>query len=75
MATISANGGAERYWRNSTGARLVLCRNGKLLVQLHGTAKWKVSELPRADLAWREDTTPAASAAVTRTTRQAGRRR
>ena len=31
MATLSSNGGVERYWRSSTRdrSRLALCRNGQ----------------------------------------------
>lgn len=46
MATISANGGAERYWRAADGTRLVLCRNGRFLIKDIGQ-RWRE---PRLDI-------------------------
>lgn len=80
MATISSNGGAERYWRNATTEiRLVLCRNGRFLINRGGRG-WRLARETYTvagitqDAAWRSETGPAASAAVTRTTREARRR-
>lgn len=77
-ATITANGGAERYWHNSIdGTRLVLCRNGKLLLQARRSAPWHFTRLRLPDVAaepaWRTDTRAAASAGVTWTSRRARR--
>jgi len=74
MPTISANGGAERYWRHRwTGARLVLCRNGRLLMLPSGKRSWVSVGAMEIDSAWRADTSPRASASVTRTHRIARR--
>jgi phage-related protein len=41
MPAISANGGAERYWWHMpTGMRLVLCRNGRFLVNRGCANQW-----------------------------------
>jgi hypothetical protein len=74
VPTISANGGAERYWRGRGGARLVLCRNGRLLLREAGKRWWQDASLITVeeiagDKAWRVDTSPRASASVTRTHR------
>jgi hypothetical protein len=79
MTTISANGGAERYWRGPGNSRLVLCRNGRLLRREAGKRWWQdagritVDEIA-GDKAWRADTSARASASVTRTHRIARRR-
>ena len=77
MATISANGGAERYWRHEpTGTRACLCRNGRLLI-FQGRwrfAKSTTLETIERDSRWQPDTRPVISAAVTRTSREALRR-
>ena len=77
MATISANGGAARYWKHAqTGRRLVLCRNGRILIH---RGRWRFDreitlEMIERDVRWQPDTRPILSAAVTRTTREALRR-
>jgi hypothetical protein len=76
MATITANGGAERFWRNSrNGSRVALCRNGRLLINPGGASRWKRTNIALADLTersgWREDNGSSAKAAVTKTTRGA----
>jgi hypothetical protein len=77
MATISANGGAERYWRASDGARLVLCRNGQFLIKEGG--RWRVADAAITmvalyhDKRWQADTGSRASASVTRTQRMSRR--
>lgn len=72
MPTISANGGAERYWRSDDGTRLVLCRNGRLLIRAPGR-RWREIVLPIEHIGssafWRADTGSRASASVTRTQR------
>lgn len=80
MATIRANGGAERYWRHATtGTRLVLCRNGEFLINPGGASRWVFAKEPytlemiERDPRWQADTRPTISAAVTRTTREARR--
>lgn len=78
MPTISANGGAERYWRHRvSGARLVLCRNGHFLFLPSGKRSWvacgPMDDEMAKDGAWRADTSPRASASVTRTHRIARR--
>ena len=40
MTTISANGGAERYWRAADGRRMVLCRTGRFLIKDIGQ-RWR----------------------------------
>jgi hypothetical protein len=78
--SISANGGAERYWRHNNGTRACLCRNGVILIRRKGTG-WK---LPPADCKnaleqiltnahWQADTRAVVRAATTRTSRQARR--
>jgi hypothetical protein len=74
MATMSANGGAERFWRNiRNGSRIVLCRNGQLLINPGGHDGWKRSTTEREALTeargWVPDESAAAKAAITRTTR------
>ena len=74
MATMKANGGAERFWRNSrNGSRVVLCRNGKLLINPGGQNGGKHSSLKLEDLTerdgWFGDSGTSAKAAVTKTTR------
>lgn len=77
MAAISANGGVERYWRHAqTGRRLVLCRNGRILIH---RGRWRIErdmtlEAIERDARWQQDTRPVLSAAITRTTREAMRR-
>lgn len=78
LATISGNGGAERYWRHADGRRLVLCRNGEMLVQVARGGRWHAiaSKPPISALSyekWELDAGQAARAAVTRTGRQARR--
>lgn len=76
MATIMANGGAERFWKHEpTGTRAVLCRNGKLLIH---RGRWRrpretTREEIERDPAWQTDTSTTARAGVTRTTRAARR--
>ena len=77
-ATITADGGAVRYWRNAIdGTRLVLCRNGKLLLQARRNAPWHHTKLRlpevAAEPAWQTDARAAARAAVTWTSRRARR--
>lgn len=77
-ATISAHGGAVRYWRASDGARLVLCRNGKFLMRPKGGA-WRVADARLTQILldddrWQSDTSVRARASVTRTGRDARRR-
>lgn len=78
MPTISANGGAERYWRAADGARLVLCRNGQFLIKDTGQ-RWRVADAAISmvalyqDKRWRADTGSRASASVTRTQRMSRR--
>jgi hypothetical protein len=81
MAAISANGGAERYWRHAaTGTRLVLCRNGEFLINPGGGSRWVLAREPytlesvERDRRWQPDTRPVVRAAVTRTSREALRR-
>jgi hypothetical protein len=69
MPTISANGGAERYWRGPGNARLVLCRNGRLLLREAGKRWWIEAGNVTIDATWQPDTSPRASASVTRTHR------
>jgi hypothetical protein len=69
VPTISANGGAERYWRGRGGERLVLCRNGRFLLQLAGSRWWIKAGEVTIDATWQPDTSPRASASVTRTHR------
>lgn len=76
--TISGNGGAVRYWTHAhNGSRLVLCRNGKRLLQARKRGNWQVTTLSLEDIAidrsWRSDTAISASAAITRTGRLARR--
>jgi hypothetical protein len=78
VPTISANGGAERYWRHRwNGSRLVLCRNGRLLLLPRDKRSWidanLVVKTDPDDGSWRADTSPRASASVTRTHRIARR--
>jgi hypothetical protein len=77
MATMSANGGAERFWRNvRNGSRMALCRNGRLLINPGGHDGWKRSNMEREDLTedrgWVPDDSAAAKAAITRTRRGIG---
>lgn len=69
MPTISANGGAERYWRRADGSRLVLCANGRLLRRAPDTRWWLDAGDLVIDATWQPDTSPRASASVTRTGR------
>jgi hypothetical protein len=74
MATMKANGGAERFWRDvRTGSRMVLCRNGRLLINPGGHDGWKRTTIAREALTersgWVPDDSAAAKAAITRTTR------
>lgn len=80
--TISANGGAERYWRSkSSGMRAVLCRNGKILIRVNRQTRWNAPQHPWSltiqmlndDPYWEVDTRPVVSGATTRTTRRARR--
>lgn len=76
--TISANGGAVRYWSHAhNGSRLVLCANGNRLLQAQRRGSWRVTALRIEDIAldpgWRSDTAISASAAITRTGRLARR--
>ena len=79
MTTITANGGAVRFWRNfATGERAVLCCNGRiLLLSARPYARWKRSTRDQAELArdprWRADTTDAATRSITRTNRDSRR--
>ncbi|MBO0739543.1 MAG: hypothetical protein J2P48_23885 [Alphaproteobacteria bacterium] len=78
MATLSGNGGAQRYWRNARDhSRLALCRNGQLLRQRQPGGRWWITTLLLDDVsrdpAWRGETTTVASAGITRTTREARR--
>jgi len=78
-STLSSNGGVERYWRNARDhSRLALCRNGRLLRQRQPGTRWWITTLLLEDVArdpaWRSEATSAASAGVTRTTREARRR-
>lgn len=73
MASISANGGADRYWRHqSTGSRAVLCRNGKVLVNPGGASSWRhTPDLTLETLAergWQPLDDATSRASVTRTT-------
>lgn len=78
--TISANGGAERYWRNDvSGMRAVLCRNGKVLISRGRYSRWQVSRVLNLegialDPTWHSDNSTAARAATARTTNAARRR-
>lgn len=77
--TISSQGGAVRYWSRGHDhqQRLVLCSNGRLLLQTQPHRSWRMTTMTTADVArdprWRENATSAASAAVTRTGRIARR--
>lgn len=75
--TISGNGGAVQYWKAHNGARLVLCRNGKRLLQTQRRRRWRVTTLRIEDIAldpaWRSETTIAIAGAITRTNRAARR--
>ena len=61
MATITANGGAAKYWRrdNASGVRVCLCRNGRLLIY---RGRWRVARLRleeiEGDERWKVDTRP-----------------
>ena len=70
MATIRANGGAERYWRrdDASGIRACLCKNGRLLIYRGRwrLARLKLDELER-DGRWLIDTRPQILALLART--------
>lgn len=78
-ATISANGGARRFWTHATtGMRAVLCGNGAILVSRGRGSRWQASRILSVesitlDVAWQSDDSPAARGAVTRTMRAARR--
>ena len=76
MPTIKSYGGAERYWRDRHGDRLVLCRNGKVMLRRANGARWLAvpDEFPLVKEEWQDDTRPVMRAAVTKTTRQARRK-
>ncbi|HEY2474802.1 MAG TPA: hypothetical protein VGI19_08355 [Candidatus Cybelea sp.] len=68
MATLKANGGAVRRWVNTrrrTGVRLVLCVNGRFLIDI-GAGKWRrwkdgammTAAQIDGDPTWNEVTTP-----------------
>jgi hypothetical protein len=65
--TITANGGAMRFWSNlATGERAVLRCNGRtLLLPAHPYARWKLTTRdpaePAWDPRWRADTAIAAT--------------
>ena len=68
MATLSSNGGVERYWRSTRHrSRRALCHNGTMLKQLEPGGRWRVTALHIEDVArdpaWRSETTSTASAA------------
>jgi len=77
--TITANGGAVRFWKNrATGERAVLCCNGRiLLLPAHPYARWHLTTRDPAELArdprWRVDTAIAATRSITRTNRDSRR--
>jgi hypothetical protein len=76
MATISANGGAERCWRNvRNGSRMVLCRNGRLLINPGGHDGWKRSEVGLEALTkargWAPDDSATARRVIAMTTTKA----
>lgn len=72
--SIREHGGAVRFWRQDK-RRAVLCADGTILVMING--RWRERDL-RTDTmreqGWETDTRPSASAAITRTTREAWRR-
>src|SRR5215471_14368641 len=68
MATLSGNGGAERFWKSTRDrSRLALCRNGKLLKQREPSGRRRFTVLRLEDVArdpaWRSEMTSTASAA------------
>jgi hypothetical protein len=70
MATITANGGAAKYWRrdNASGVRICLCRNGRLLIY---SGRWRLARLSLAEIEgderWIEDRRPQILALLSRT--------
>jgi hypothetical protein len=77
MTTITANGGAERFWRMRSipTTRAVLCRNGVMLIR-YGSGGWKPAPALwkiEQDSRWEADTRVAIRAATTRTSRSARR--
>lgn len=78
--SISANGGAERYWIHNNGTRACLCQNGVILIRRKGTGwRFPPSDCTNAlaqilaDSHWQADTRPIMRSATTRTSRQARR--
>jgi len=52
MATLSSNGGVERYWRSTRHrSRRALCHNGTMLKQLEPGGRWRVTALHIEDVA------------------------
>ena len=75
--TITAHGGAIRFWRSATGDRLVKCRDGVML-RRYGKGEWRTTVIIEGETdpsyGWHPDTSPAVRGASTRTTRE-GRRK
>ena len=74
--SIREHGGAVRYWVHEDGTPAVLCVDGKILTMRK--SRWQEwldakPELLDSIAAWKTDTRPSLSAAITRTTREARR--
>jgi hypothetical protein len=70
MATITANGGAAKYWRrdDESGIRVCLCKNSRLLIY---RGRWRLARLSleeiEGDSRWIEDKRPQILALLNRT--------